>query len=476
MIFLPCSINKTMSKIKFGTDGWRAIIAQEYTTANVARVATGLAKWLKQQEEQPLVVVGHDCRFGGALFAEVTAKTLCDNGVKVALAKGFVSTPMVSLGVKQLGAQQGVVITASHNPPSYNGFKLKSTFGGPTPPSEVAAVEDLIPETAEIPNLDLKNYETRGLLTWVDLEARYIDYLRQRFDFEKLHDAPFKLAYDAMYGAGQRVIPQVLASTVLLHCDHNPSFKGTAPEPIHKNLSELSALMKQTIELKIGLATDGDADRIGLYNEDGQFVDAHHIILLLIHYLSQYKKLKGKVVVAFSVTDRVKKLCERYQLPVEVTKIGFKYISEKMVKEDVLLGGEESGGIAIKGHIPERDGIFDGLTIYEYMIETGKTLKQLCQEIYDLVGSFYYDRYDLPIENAKKGQIMADALAGKYKRFGDYEVLSVETLDGVKYHFANDAWMMLRASGTEPVLRIYAEGNNKEECLAILQQTKKTIL
>jgi len=464
------------TQIKFGNDGWRAIIAQEYTVDNVAGVATALALWLKQRGSEPLVVVGHDCRFGGELFAETTARVLCGYGVKVALAKGFVSTPMVSLGVKQLSAQQGVVITASHNPPAYNGFKLKGPHGGPTPPSDIAEVEALIPETASVPSESLNDFEQKGMLQWVDLEDNYIQYLKQRFDFEKLNNAPAKLAYDAMFGAGQNVIRKVLPSAVLLHCENNPSFKGTAPEPIHKNLKEFSQLLSKTPELKIGLATDGDADRIGLYDEDGHFVDAHHIILLLIHYLSQYKKLTGKVVIAFSVTDRVKRLCERYGLPVEVTKIGFKYISEKMVTEDVLLGGEESGGIAIKGHIPERDGIFDGLTIYEYMMETGKTLKQLCAEIYELVGEFYYDRHDLTIDNAKKEQIIADAQAGKYTGFGAYEITSVEMIDGVKYHLKNGGWIMLRASGTEPLLRVYAEGSNQAETANILAAVEKTIL
>lgn len=465
------------TQIKFGTDGWRAIIAQEYTVDNVARVATALALWLKQSHHQPLVVVGHDCRFGGDLFADTTARVLCSHGIKVALAKGFVSTPMVSLGVKQLSAQQGVVITASHNPPAYNGFKLKGPHGGPTPPTDIAAVEALIPEKADLPSEMLDDFEKQGLLEWVNLEDNYIQYLKQRFDFEKLNNAPAKLAYDAMFGAGQNVIRKALPSAVLLHCEHNPSFNGTAPEPIHKNLKEFSHLLAKTPELKIGLATDGDADRIGLYDEDGHFVDAHHIILLLIHYLSQYKKLKGKVVIAFSVTDRVKRLCERYGLPVEVTKIGFKYISEKMVTEDVLLGGEESGGIAIKGHIPERDGIFDGLTIYEYMMETGKTLKQLCAEIYELVGEFYYDRHDLTIDNAQKEQIIANAQAGKYNNaFGNYEVASVEMIDGVKYHLKNGGWVMLRASGTEPLLRIYAEGSNQAETADILKEVEKTIL
>ncbi len=470
------SIYKTMDKIKFGTDGWRAIIAQDFTTANVARVSQAVADWLKENHARPSVVIGHDCRFGGPLFAAVAAQVLGTNGVKVYLARGFVSTPMVSLGVKEKSADQGIVITASHNPPSYNGYKLKGPHGGPTSPTHIAEVEALIKDEVPLPGNSLEQLEEQGLLEYVDLEQMYIDYLHTKFNLKLLNDAPAKLAYDAMYGAGQQVIRKTLPAAVLLHCEHNPGFDGTAPEPIHKNLGALSELMATTPELKVGLATDGDADRIGLYDEDGNFVDAHHIILLLIHYLHKYRGLTGKVVIAFSVTDRVKKMCAAYGLPVEVTPIGFKYISEKMVTDDVLLGGEESGGIAIKGHIPERDGIFDGLTIYEYMRETGKTLKQLCQEIYDIVGTFVYERNDLTVAEEKKQAIIQAAQAGQYNSFGKYQVTQVETLDGIKYHLNNGGWMMLRASGTEPLLRIYAEGNTREETLDMLESVKQTIL
>lgn len=465
-----------MDIIKFGTDGWRAIIAKDFTVYNVARVSKALADWLNKSGAAPKVVIGHDCRFGGALFAQTAANILCNNGVKVALAKGFVSTPMVSFGVKELSAQQGVVITASHNPASYNGYKLKGPHGGPTSPKDIVTVEALIPATVDIPATTLDEWEAKGMLEYIDLEKMYIDYLHTKFNFAKLNNAPYKLAYDAMYGAGQNVIRKTLPAAVLLHCDENPSFKGTAPEPIHKNLMELSQVMSSTPELKVGLATDGDADRIGLYDEDGNFVDAHHIILLLIQYLHKYKKLNGKVVIAFSVTDRVKKMCEQYGLEVEVTPIGFKYISEKMVEEDVLLGGEESGGIAIKGHIPERDGIFDGLIIYEYMMETGKTLKELCEEVYAVVGRFVYERNDLHLLEEQKLRIMKEAADGVYTTFGKYAVSRVETIDGIKYHLENGGWIMLRASGTEPVLRIYAEGNSKEEALDILEEVKKRVL
>lgn len=463
-------------KIKFGTDGWRAIIALDFTVYNVGRVSKGQASWLLERNKKPSVVVGHDCRFGGELFTETAAKVLCANGVKVFLAKGFISTPMISLGVLTLKADQGVVITASHNPPSYNGYKLKGAHGGPSSPKDIAAVEALIPEEIDMPTQPLSYWEEKGLLEYIDLEEMYITYLKGKFDFEELSKSPFKMAYDAMYGAGQNVIRKLLPGAVLIHCDDNPGFHGQAPEPLDKNLQELAHTVATTPEIKIGLATDGDADRIGLYDETGSFVDAHNIILLLIQYLHKYKGMGGKVVIAFSVTDRVKKLCEHYGLPVEVTAIGFKYISEIMVHDDVLVGGEESGGIAVKGHIPERDGIYDGLVIYEFMTKTGKTLKQLCEEIYDIVGTFVYERNDLHIENDKKNAIIKKATDGGYKQFGKYAFNRTESIDGIKYHLDNGGWIMLRASGTEPLLRVYAEGNGKEETLDILEDVKKTIL
>ena len=462
--------------IKFGTDGWRAIIAKDFTVYNVARVSAGLAKWLNGNGNGATVVVGHDFRFGGAMFTETVTKVLCANGVKVLLAKGAISTPMISYGVLALKAQQGVVITASHNPPSYNGYKLKGAHGGPSSPKNIAAVEALIPEEYSYKEETLEYWEQKGMLEYVDLEAMYISYLQTKFDFDALNKSPFKMAYDAMYGAGQDVARKLLPNAVLLHCENNPGFMGQAPEPLDKNLQELAKTMRDTPELKIGLATDGDADRIGLYDEDGNFVDAHHILLLLVHYLYKYKNMTGKVAIAFSVTDRVKKMCEAYGLPVEVTPIGFKYISEIMVNEDVLVGGEESGGIAVKGHIPERDGIYDGLLLYQFMTETGKTLKELIQEVYDIVGAFVYERNDLTLENSKKENIITTAQEDGYQKFGKYGFTRRETIDGVKYHLENGGWIMLRASGTEPLLRIYAEGNSKEETLDILENVKKEVL
>jgi phosphomannomutase len=463
-----------MLTIKFGTDGWRAIIAQEYTVQNVARVAEATAIWLKQKNSQPSVVIGHDCRFGGELFTHTAIKVLCRHGIKVYTPKQFVSTPMISFGVLNYKADQGVVITASHNPPSYNGYKLKGPHGGPTPPSQIAEVEALIPDHEVMIDGKLSDFEEIGLLHYVDLEKDYETYLISKFDIAALNRSPFKMAYDAMYGAGQQVMRHLFPHAVLLHCEVNPSFHNIAPEPLHKNLLELSDTMKRTPELKFGLANDGDADRIALYDEDGKYIDSHHIILLLIHYLHKYKNLSGKVAIAASTTLRVNKMCTIYGLPCEVTPIGFKYISEIMMHEDVLVGGEESGGISVKGHIPERDGIYDGLVIYEFMNATGKSLKELCREIYDVVGEFYYERADLHLEESEKQRVITMCTNG-IQAFGKYPVVHLNTIDGFKYELPNDCWTMVRASGTEPLLRIYAEGNTAEEVIDILNSVRATL-
>ncbi|MBD3638787.1 MAG: phosphoglucomutase/phosphomannomutase family protein [Crocinitomicaceae bacterium] len=469
-----------MTKIKFGTDGWRAIIAKDYTVENVARVSIAVAQWLKKNFESPSVVIGHDCRFGGAMFTETAIKVLVQHGIKVYYTdKGFVSTPMVSYATIALKASLGVVITASHNPPSYNGYKLKGHFGGPLLPNQVDEIEQIIPDTntVNLENISLEKAAKEGLTELIDLEDMYIAKVKSTFDLDLIANSNFGWAYDAMYGAGQSVMKKLLPNIEFLHCDPNPSFMGQAPEPIHKNLSEFSKLMASNVSLNCGLATDGDADRIGLYNSKGEFIDSHHIILLTIHYLVKYKGMSGKVVTGFSSTPRIKKLCEHYGLEHEEVKIGFKYIAGLMAdsSQDVLLGGEESGGIAIKTFIPERDGIWMGLTIWEFMAKTGKSLEELIDEVYEIVGPFAFERSDLHIPENVKQTIIEKCKGDAFHMFGKYKVSQVDNLDGFKYHFDENRWVMIRPSGTEPVLRTYAEAPTLEEVRTILEACKLTI-
>lgn len=460
-----------MTKIKFGTDGWRAIIAQEYTVDNVKRVAEATAIWLKKMGGTK-AVIGHDCRFAGELFAETTAGVLGAHGITVHLAKGFVSTPMVSLGVVKTGSYVGVVITASHNPPSYNGYKLKSRLGGPMIPSDIAAVEAEIPEVCSVEPMSLKDMQDAGLLVYTDLEKIYLDHVTANFDLAAIRSYGSKIAYDAMYGAGQNAMRIILPDAVFLHADDNPGFKGQAPEPIHRNLLELSEYIASHDEIALGIANDGDADRIGMYDSSGNFVDSHHILLLLLLYQYKYRKLEGKVVFTFSVTDKMKKMAEMFGLPYEVTMVGFKYIAEIMANEDVIVGGEESGGLAVKGHIPERDGIWIALMILEFMAKTGKSIEALIKEVYDLVGPFAFDRDDVHVPEERKQAIIYQCNNDPYKQFGSYKIDSVETTDGYKFIIGDDRWILIRPSGTEPVLRVYAQAPDLDECRKMLDETR----
>jgi phosphomannomutase len=466
-----------MLKIKFGTDGWRAIIAQEFTVENVKRVADATAKWLLQTKEKPSVVVGNDCRFAGKLFSETVACIMAENGIKVYFASNdFVSTPMISLATVKLRASQGIIITASHNPAGYNGYKLKGPYGGPTAPKDIETVESLIRDTVDYELKSMEEYTSHGMIEFVDLETMYCEHAEAHFDLESIRKSKLNFAYDAMYGAGQNVMKRLLPDVDRLHCEHNPGFNGQAPEPIDKNLQEFSDMIRISGDISCGLATDGDADRIGLYDSSGKFVDSHHIILLLINYLHNYKNMGGKVIYTFSCTQKIKKLCDHFGLESDVKKIGFKYICEDMISQDVLIGGEESGGIAIKGHLPERDGIWIGLAIWEFMIKTGKSLEELIEEVYAIVGSFAVERLDLHLTEKKKQEIIANCKAGHYKSFGDLKVERVEDLDGYKFHLGNEEWVMLRPSGTEPVLRAYSEAANSQRSFEILSIVEKEIM
>lgn len=462
-------------KIKFGTDGWRAIIAKDYTVENVARVAKATADWIKESGNLKMVL-GYDCRFGGELFSDVVINVMCSEGIKVYFDKSFVTTPMISLAAKELDCFAGIIITASHNPPTYNGYKLKSYFGGPSIEADIQKVEDSIPDTYSIPSVNIVEMEEKGLLEYINLEDMYFEKVEKAFDLDIIRNSKFNLAYDAMYGSGQNIFKRIMPKAHHLHCEHNPGFMGQAPEPIDKNLQELSKFLKENDDYHLGLANDGDADRIGLYSSNGTFIDAHHIILILIHILHKYKGMSGKVVVAFSASPKIQKMCKAYGLDVEITKIGFKNIAPFMISEDVLVGGEESGGIAVKGHIPERDGIWDGLVIMEHLAKNNTTIEALIEEVYNVVGAFAYNRNDLHITNELKASIIENCKANKYSSFGKYKVEKVETVDGFKFYLGNERVVMIRPSGTEPVLRVYAEAENIDEVNNILKVVGSVIL
>jgi phosphomannomutase len=469
-----------MTKIKFGTDGWRAIIADDFTVANVKRVAYATAIWLKDNFEKPTAVVGCDPRFAGPLFADTTAAVLASQGVKVFRAENtFVSTPMISLGTVRKNASAGIIITASHNPPSYNGYKIKANFGGPAVPDDIELVEKAIPDTLELELKSIADYQKDGLIEFINLEDMYVAHVENNFDLDAIRTSGLGWAYDAMYGAGQNVMRRLFPDITFLHSEPNPGFDGQAPEPIQRNLQEFEQIIKLSEgEIASGLVTDGDADRIGLYDENGTFVDSHHILLLLIHYMYKVKKEDGEVYSTFSCTSKIQKLCDIYGLNNTVTKIGFKYICDLIVNsgKPFLVGGEESGGIAAKGHIPERDGIWIGLIIWEFMAKTGRSLSDLVQEIYDLVGKFAVERYDLHVTEELKQAIISNSKEGKYTSFGDLKVANMDDKDGYKFFFEDETWVMIRPSGTEPVLRVYAEAPTSADSFKILDKVKAVLL
>ncbi|MES2277612.1 MAG: phosphoglucomutase/phosphomannomutase family protein [Bacteroidota bacterium] len=469
-----------MIKIKFGTDGWRAIIADDFTVENLKRVAYATALWLKKEFKEPSAVVGCDPRFAGPLFADVTTAVLASQGVKVFRAENtFVSTPMISLGTVRHKASAGIIITASHNPASYNGYKIKASYGGPATPDDIEKVESTIPDTIDLQLKSVADYQKEGLVEFTNLEDMYVAHVENNFDLDAIRTCGLGWAYDAMYGAGQNVMRRLFPDITFLHCEHNPGFDGQAPEPIQRNLTEFEDIIKLSDgEIACGLVTDGDADRIGLYDQDGKFVDSHHILLLLIHYMYKVKKQNGEVYSTFSCTSKIQKLCDAYGLNNTVTKIGFKYICDLIVNsgKPFLVGGEESGGIAAAGHIPERDGVWIGLIIWEFMAKTGRSLSDLVQEIYDVVGSFSVERYDLHVTEELKQTIIANSKGDKYPAFGDYKVVRKEDLDGFKFFFEDGTWVMIRPSGTEPVLRVYAEAPDAAASFKILDATKATLL
>jgi phosphomannomutase len=466
-----------INHIKFGTDGWRAIIAKDYTVENVAKVSLGCAAWIHNKYKNPRVVVGYDTRFGGAMFAETVAKVLASKGIEVIVSDHFVPTPAVSFAITKLEACFGIVITASHNPGSYNGYKLKGSHGGPLLEEDVRNIENLINTENEIdPDMiSIGNMIEKGLLMYMDIESMYTDHLRKSFKLNLIAGSRFRFAFNPMFGSGQNIMKSILPGVTSINDHPDPLFNGISPEPLARNLKDFLSLLEDH-KFDCGLAIDGDADRIALVNSNGVYIDSHHVILLLIHYLAGYRKQTGKIITGFSSTVKIEKLAAHYNLEVERVHIGFKDISKHMLKEDVLIGGEESGGIGVKGHIPERDGVWMGLLIWQFMAESNKSLETLIEEIYSITGSFAFERSDLHLDKDLKSRVIEKCKKKEFSCFGKHKVINMLDFDGYKYFFDDNTWLMIRPSGTEPVLRTYAEAGTKEEALLILEEARKIIL
>ncbi len=464
--------------IVFGTDGWRGLIAEDFTFENIRVVALATARFLNSltdKKASPTVVVGYDTRFLSKEFAIETARVLASQGIIVHLTDSFASTPQVSFHTKQKGANLGVVITASHNPSQYNGYKIKASFGGPGTPEQIADLEKFLDRIVRRePQIKLKPmdyYIEQRLIRLFNAKQSYIRYLKKKINFKAIQEAGFKILYDPMHGAGIFTINDLLPNADEIHADFNPSF-GTIdhPEPIQSCLLELIDKVKSD-GYDIGIATDGDADRLGTVDEDGSFVDSHKMFMILLKYLFEHKKKRGSVVKTVSLTSMVDKYCQAKGLKLHETPVGFKYAAKLMNEEKVLIGGEESGGMGTILHIPERDGIFNAMLLLEVMAVRKKSLKQLCKELDDEFGPHRFLRRDVRVTHRQKEAILK-ACKRKPQTLGRFDVEEINTRDGYKF-FVDCGWLLIRASGTEPLLRFYSEADSLNKVNELLDEGMK---
>jgi alpha-D-glucose phosphate-specific phosphoglucomutase len=470
--------------IKFGTDGWRAVISDEFTFTNLRQVAQAVADMLNEQGlgRVPFVVIGYDTRFLSDRYAAEVANVLAANGVNVALSRGDCPTPALGYAVCAQAADAGVMITASHNPPRYNGFKLKGPDGGSAMPHVTNKVEacllrnqheDRAPQRLgwRMEDGDLAAAADIGAIVRFDPLPGYLTHLRTLVDFDIIARARPRVVIDPMYGAGRGYLATFLRE---MGCDVreirgelNPGFGGIHPEPIERHLGTLiEAVLAGGYDL--GLATDGDADRIGAVDGSGAFVDPHRIFTLALQYLVEVRKQTGHVVKTVSTTQHIDRLCQLYGLPLHETPVGFNHIGDWMARENVLIGGEESGGISIKGHIPEGDGLLMGLLLLEIVGQRGRSLQDLVAGLMSQLGPVFYGRDDHQTRPFDKAELTQRLLARAPERIAGLRVSRIDNADGIKYRFGDDGWLLIRPSGTEPLLRVYAEARQEEQVRALL--------
>ena len=462
--------------IQFGTDGWRAIIGEEYTFANVAKVLQAFCD-LQGQSRQQGVYVGYDRRFQSRRFAETAVEVLLGNGFKVFLAKDFCPTPCISWMTKQRQGLAGVVITASHNPAAWNGVKFKESYGGSASPEFTGEIERRIRENElddRSPHrLALSEGEKKGLLEYFDPHGAYLGQLRKMIDFDGIRKAKLKVLVDPMHGAGCGFFTELLGKQAIeIRGEDNPGFGGVNPEPIEKNLALAAARVKKE-KAHIGLATDGDADRIGAIDERGRFVDSHHIFALILRHLLLVKKWKGDVIKTVSTTNMIRRLCHKFDVPLVETPIGFKYICQEFRKSTPLMGGEESGGIGIARHVYERDGILCGLLLLEILAHHRKPFSKILAELQQEAGPLMFHREDLHFP-VKRIQAIKEKLGGgSFPDFGKLVLRQRNFTDGFKFEFADDSWLLIRPSGTEPLLRVYVEAPSDAKAKQLLRLARK---
>ncbi len=467
-----------MTQIKFGTDGWRARIAGDYTFDNLRRCAQGFATYLHQQGlAEKGVVIGHDKRFHADHFAATAAEVLAGNGIHVWLTDGATPTPTISYAVVDKQAGGAINITASHNPPEDCGFKVRDTMGGAIAPDNLKKIEAVIPEITAVKSLKLDDAMSDGLVTKFDASPAYIEQLHRLIDIEPIKDAGYKVLVDCMWGNGAGWFPRLLAGgkTAVheVHNERNPIFPHMSrPEPIPPNVDHGLSFVNQ-IGADMAIINDGDADRVGFGDENGNFIDQLRVYGLLGYYFLEVRGDRGPIVKTISTTKMLNKLGKQYGVPVHETGVGFKYIAPKMVEVDALIGGEESGGYAFKGHVPERDGILAGLYLLDLMIQTGKKPSELLDLLFEKVGPHYYDRIDTRFDQSRKQEVQTRVAAARPTTIGGLKCTDIVTIDGFQFIMEDGGWLLVRFSGTEPIIRVYCETTHQDRVEAILDDGMK---
>ncbi|HZQ05278.1 MAG TPA: phosphoglucomutase/phosphomannomutase family protein [Anaerolineae bacterium] len=468
------------SDIKFGTDGWRGVIAGDYTFDNVRRCAQGVANYFLQHGAQERgMVIGYDYRFSSEHFAAAAAEVLAANGIPVLLTETGTPTPVISYAVLANKTAGAINITASHNPGTDNGFKVRSEFGGAVDPDVLAQIEAVIPPIGDVKRvpLDEAMNGANPLIEKFDASVAYLAHLPDMIDVAPLKQAGLHVVHDPMWGVGsgwlQRILDGGTTKVTEIHSGRNPIFPDMRrPEPIPPNTLRLQETVP-AIHANAGVLTDGDADRVGFVAETGRFVNQLEVYALLAYYLLEVRGWRGPIVKTISTTVMLDKLGKLYNVPVYSTGVGFKYVAPKMLKTNAMIGGEESGGFAFRGHMPERDGILCSLFLMDLMVKLNKTPTQLIEHLFSVVGPHYYDRIDTPFPPERNQEVRAKIASEKPKEIAGLKVTNINTLDGFRYEMEDSGWMLIRFSGTEPIIRVYTETTRQDKVPEILEEGLK---
>jgi len=468
--------------IRFGTDGWRAVIAEDFTFDNVRACAQGVADYLKKAGlSRRSLVIGYDMRFASEDFAAAAAEIIAANDIKVILCSKAAPTPVISFTVTVTKSSGGIIITASHNPARWNGFKFKDDLGASAPTDVSAEIEKNANEalvSGKIKRMQLAEGLKSKLIKYLDPGPAYFKQLKKLIDLEAIRRSNLKVIVDSMYGAGIGYFTELLKGGKIeilpINNERNPSFPGIHPEPIAVNLKNLSESVKRQ-KASVGIANDGDADRIGIVDEKGNFVNQLQVFALLVLYFLEVRGERGAIVKTLSDTMMIDKLGKLFDVPVYETPVGFKYVAPIMIEKKALVGGEESGGYGFRGHVPERDGILAGLYFLDFMIKTGKTPSRLLDYLFSKVGPHYYDRIDVHFAADQRQKYTDKLVSSQVKSLGGKEVAKVDTRDGFRYILPDDSWLLIRFSGTEPLIRIYAESSTMKQVQKLLGDGKKLL-